>query len=296
MGGNAFPHLSLVRVKREDVFPTVQHVVNTLALPGFDFKYACDNLMGSAGKQEDSGDLDFAMNDRKARFVGEPDLPVFDLREVAERCREVLPAGQVTTKGLKGGQFQTAWPVAGDVSKGFVQVDFVAGDPEWLKFSHWSPGKDFSPWKGVMVSTMLGVLAKMRKDFEAFDEDGERYTRVGLHYDLELGLHRKWKLRLRKGQGLSEVDADTFETKVGGPRFARLGHVTNPRVVLRLLFGTDVLPFEVDTFERLVALVKQLMPDRFDEAKERFLEAFSRSAGKNDYSVEEVANADVWNV
>lgn len=296
MGGNAFPHLSLVRVKREHVFPTVQHVVNRLALPGFTYDYACKNLMGSAGKQDDSGDLDFAMNDRKARFVGESDLPVFDLREVAARCREVLPSTQVTTKGLKGGQFQTAWPVAGDVSKGFVQVDFVSGDPEWLKFSHWSPGKDFSPWKGVMVSTMLGVLAKMRKDFEAFDEDGERYARVGLHYDLELGLHRKWKLRLRKGQGLSEVDADVFETKVGGPRYGRLGYVTDPHDVLRMLFGEDVLTQEVATFEKLLVMVKMTMPDRFDEAKERFLEAFSRSAGKNDYSVEEVSQSDVWNV
>lgn len=295
MGGNAFPHLSMVRVKREDVFPTVHFVVNTLNLPGFDMMYAAGNLMGSAGKQDDSGDLDFAMNNRKARFFGEFNLPVFDLRQVAARCREVLPEGHVSTKTLKGGQFQSAWPVAGDPAKGYVQVDFVAGDPEWLKFSHYSPGKDLSPWKGVMMSTMLGVVAKMHKDLELFDSEGVRYARVGLHFDLELGLHRKWKLRLRPGQGLSSVDPDVFETKVDAPRFARLGYVTNPQAVVQMLFGPAANVAELVTFEDTVRMVRRWNPERFEEAKERFLEAFTRSAGANDYNVEDVRHSDVWN-
>lgn len=296
MGGNAFPHLTMVRVKREDVLPTVQYVVTQLSLPGFTLDYAMSNLMGSAGKQADSGDLDFAMNTTKARFYGQADLPVFDLRVVAARCRDVLPDGHVNTKTLKGGQFQTAFPVAGDPLKGYVQVDFVSGDPEWLQFSHYSPGKDRSPWKGVMVSTMLGVLAKMRKDLELFDENGDRYARVGLHYDLEKGLHRKWKLRLRPGQGLSEVHPDVFETRVPEtPRFARLGYVTQPEAVLHLLFGQDVACDSVQTFEDLLRVVHATDHSRCLEAKERFLEAFKRSAGANDYKVDDVRDSDVWN-
>ena len=187
MGGNAFPNLQMVRVKREHVAPTVEFVVRSLAMPGFDLAYAMDSLMGSAGKQADSGDLDFALNNQAARFVGEPDLPVFNLKAFVERARAVLPQGHVQTKTLKGGQFQTAFPVAGDPALGYVQVDFVAGNPKWLKFSHFSPGKDVSPYKGVMMSTMLGVLAKMRKDFELFEGD-ERVARVGLRFDLEKGL------------------------------------------------------------------------------------------------------------
>lgn len=295
MGGNAFPGLQLVRVRREDVTSTVHHVVTVMNMPGFDMVYAMDNLMGSAGKQDDSGDLDFALNNRPARFHGEVDLPVFNLRAFAARAREVLPQGHVQTKTLKGGQFQTAFPVAGDPSKGFVQVDFLSGAPEWLKFSHFSPGKDNSPYKGVMVSTMLGVLAKMRKDFELLDANGERLARVGLRYDLEQGLYRQWKLRKREGQGMSVVTADEFETAVAtSPRFVRLNHVTEPHEVLRLLFQSPVTPEEVNTFEKLVAKVRQVLPDRFEEARERFLEAFSRSAGKNDYSVDEVASDAVW--
>lgn len=294
MGGNAFPGLPMVRVRREDVASTVDHVVAVMNMPEFTREYAMNNLMGSAGKQDDSGDLDFAMNNRPARFYGEADLPVFSLKDFAERARAVLPQGHVQTKTLKGGQFQTAFPVAGDPTKGYVQVDFVAGVPEWLKFSHFSPGKDFSPYKGVMVSTMLGVLAKMQKDFELEDEQG-RYARVGLRYDLEKGLYRQWKLRKRDGQGMSVVTADEFETAVAtGPRFARLYHVTEPSEVLRLLFGRPVTLEEVNTFEKLVAKVREVYPERFEEARERFLEAFSRSAGKNDYTLEEVSSDSVW--
>jgi len=294
MGGNAFPGLQLVRVRREYVAPTVQHVVDSLQLPGFDMAYAMDNLMGSAGKQDDSGDLDFAMNNKTVRFVGEQVLPVFKLREVAERAREVLPQGHVLTKTLKGGQFQTAFPVAGDPLLGYVQVDFVEGEPAWLKFSHFSPGKDNSPYKGVLLSTMLGVLAKMHKDFELVDDQG-RFARVGLRFDLEKGLYRQWKLRKRDGNGMSVVTGDEFETAVAtGPRFARLSHVTAPCAVLGLLFKSPVSPVEVDTFEKLVAKVREVMPDRFAEARERFLEAFTRSAGKNDYTLEELASDPVW--
>jgi len=294
MGGNAFPGLQMVRVRREDVASTVNHVVSVMNMPGFDMAYAMDNMMGSAGKQADSGDLDFALNNKAARFHGEADLPVFSLRAFAERAREVLPPGHVQTKTLKGGQFQTAFPVAGDPQKGFVQVDFVAGNPEWLKFSHFSPGKDNSPYKGVMLSTMLGVLAKMHKDFELL-QDGVRVARVGFRFDLEKGLYRQWKMLKRDGQGMNVVTADEFETSVpGAPRFPRLNHVTEPSAVLELLFGTPVDHPEVNTFEKLVSKVRAVMPDRFDEARERFLEAFSRSAGKNDYSVDDVALDPVW--
>jgi hypothetical protein len=142
---------------------------------------------------------------------------------------------------------------------------------------------------------MLGVLAKMHKDFELLDEQGERFARVGLRFDLEKGLYRQWKLRKREGHGMSVVTADEFETAVAtSPRFVRLSHVTEPSEVLRLLFGTPVDHEEVNTFEKLVAKVRAVMPDRFDEARERFLEAFTRSAGKNDYTLDEVASDPVW--
>lgn len=75
MGGNAFKKLELQRVHRDDVPATVNHVVNTLDCPGFTHEYATQSLMGSTGKKETSGDIDFCMNTHKARFVGEESYP-----------------------------------------------------------------------------------------------------------------------------------------------------------------------------------------------------------------------------
>lgn len=291
MGGNAFPRLSMVRVQRQHVLPTVEYVVRSLNIPGFTLDYACANLMGSAGKQDSSGDLDFALNNREARFYGEAELPLFELREVAARCRQVLPADCIQTRHVAGGQLQTAWYVAGDASLGQVQVDFISGDTQWLKFSHWSPGKDVSPWKGVMVSTMLGVLAKVNKDFESYCGD-IRTARIGWHYDLEKGLHRKWRMQMREGMGLTDVGADYFETHVpDAPRISRTGYLTDPEVVLSVLFRKPTAPSEVDTFEKVVEQVKACYPDECDDIFDRFADSFMRSAGKRDYTLEQVYGA-----
>lgn len=295
MGGNAFPRLDVRRVHRDHIKPTVEFLVETMNFPGFTREYAMDSIMGSAGKQESSGDLDFAMNTLAPRFVGQAELPVFDLRAFARRMREVLPQDHMSTKTLNGGQFQSAWPILGDPVNGFVQCDFLAGDPEWLKFSHWSPGKDNSPWKGVFISTMYGVLAKRLKDFEAFvdnDPEKERLARVGWHFDLELGLHRKWKMQRRVGQGISDVGPDAVETRFADcPRLPRLGYLTNPTVVLSVLFESPTVHSDVDTFEKVVQKLRNRFPEEFDDLKERFLEALMRSAARNEYTKEEMADA-----
>lgn len=309
MGGNAFPNLTVVRVRREYIAATLDHVADQLAFPGLTRNYMDENLLGSAGKQATSGDLDVALNSRRPQFVGEPDLPVFDLRALAARCREVLPDGHVQTRTLGADFFCTAWPVAGDPQKGYVQVDFMLGDPRWLKFSHWSPG-DKSEFKGVALSTLWGVMAKMRKDFEAFD-DGSfnmgdqpwnpederlRIARVGLAYNLEKGLHRKWEVQLRKGQGVATVSPEVFETRMPlAPRFGRTGYLTDPDTVLTMLYGVSTVESDVPTFELALARLREVMPDRFAEARERFLEAFNRSSGANGHDMALVSQHPVWN-
>lgn len=309
MGGNAFPNLNVSRVNREDIKATLNDVATRMNFPGVTLEYLESNLLGSAGKQATSGDLDVAFNNKVARFVGEEDLPVFDLRAMAKRCREVLPEGHVNTRTLNSDFFNTAWPVAGDFSKGLVQVDFMSGDPRWLKFSHYSPGLDRSEFKGVALSTMWGVLAKMHKDFEMF-EDGSynfgdqpfnpadnrlRTARVGLAYNLEKGLMRKWEVCLRKNQGVATVSREVFETRVKeAPRFPDLGYMTDPDAVLSLLYGHHTVEADVTTFEEAVARLKTYRPECFKEARERFLEAFARSSGANGHNMEETANHPVW--
>jgi hypothetical protein len=295
MGGNAFPNLPLRRVKREEIHATLQCVVDTLQYPLLTLPYVLDNLMGSSGRQESSGDLDLAINDHRATFHGEVDLPVFDLAGIAARAQEILPRGHVKTKTLKGGQVQTAFPIMGDPRNGLVQVDLIAGKADWLKFTHHSPGLDVSPYKGVMISTMLMVLAKMRRDLEILDSEGQMQALVGMRLGIEKGLSRQWMVRLDGDQHLRAVRANEFETLVQHPvRFARLRDLNDPEEVLRILLGQEVHREEVDTFEKMVGKMREVMPERMAEARDLFLEMYRRSSARG-IGLEEVAQLSLWN-
>lgn len=298
MGGNVFKDLPIVRLHRTDLNDLLYQIVDGLNCPGFTIDYAKSSLLGSVGKQETSGDVDFAVNSYKSQFVGEKELSVFRMSDIMIASRKTLPMNRIrpsipnnqlyqftTTRT----QFYTAWMVGGKTD-GLVQVDFIYGKHEWLMFSHFSPGKDISPWKGVLLSTALGVLAKVRKDYELINEADEQVARVGLYVDLEKGLHRKWKIRLQTNQGPSEVPPDLFETKHSyAPRFSRLGYVNTPDEVLRILFRTRVTKEEVNTFEKFCVVTREcLSDDDFCTFKEKFIEAFTRSAGKNDYTIEDI--------
>lgn len=299
MGGKAFPSPPLRRIKRKEIETTLEYLVEVLSFPDLTMEYVMGNLMGSLGKQEDSGDIDIALNNRPCLFVGQPDLPVFSLRQLAERAREVLGDQFVSTKTLKGGQIQTAFPISGNAENGRVQVDFISGNPAWLKFTHYSPGLDNSPFKGVFISTMLGVLAKMRPVFkltEMRDREEVTVARVGYHYDLELGLYRRWARLKPKAKYLSEMDPDVFEALTPeAPRFARLGYVDDPEQTLEMVFGRPVSLEEVNTFERLVQLVKShYTEEEQEQVRDRFCHALMRSGAKKSHTLEELLDLDVW--
>lgn len=298
MGGNAFPHLNLTRIKKQDISATTHFIVDTLQLNGFTYDYAMSALMGSSGKRETSGDLDYCMNTHTARFVGEPNLPVFDKYQVLDRIRTVLTSDFVNSKTFKMGNLMTAWPIAGDPSNGYIQVDFVFGKFETLQFTHYSPNQDESEFKGVFLSQAMGVLAKMKKDWEAHDpQTGERVARVGLHLSLELGLFRKWEVRKRPGMGASKCDPDEFETRFAdAPRFTRLGYVESPQEIVRMLFGPNVQVEDINTFEKFVEVLRNQMPERYGEFWERFLESAggSQISKANNYDPVWLANHPVW--
>jgi hypothetical protein len=274
MGGNAFKNLELRRIKREEIPATLQDIARVLGKYGLTMDYLKNNLMGSTGKKPDSGDIDIAVDEKS-----------MDLHDILPSLRSYLGDDQIVSKGLKGGQVNTAWPIQGDEKKGLIQVDFISGNPEWLKFSHHSPGEK-SAYPGVYISTAMGVLAKMNKDYEAHDDAGERTARVGLQYDLERGLHRSWQRQKVKGQGPSKVSADDWETNVTPPpgekfppRFTRINYVDNPEAVLDMLLP-GVKPKDVDTFEKLYSVIKKhpKYRDDIDQFKERFAIAVNKSS------------------
>ena len=292
MGGNAFKTLDISRIKREDIQPTLQYESGCI---GIDYDYMVNNLLGSAGKQQDSGDLDIALDD----LVYSKQT----LRDIAETVRSQSGDAYVSTKTLKGGQIQTAWAVVSSTKiwrpGKLVQVDFQLGDPEWLKFTHYSPGLDRSPYKGVFVSQCLGVLAKMKRDWtypEGAIKD-DRVWEVSWAYNLEKGLKRRWRCRKQPDQNMSEVEADWFETNcpVVPPRFVRTGYITDPEEAVRLLLGQGVLPSHIETFEQLWDLLWRVHSQEFmDELTPRFQASFFRSGGKRDHTIAELEAMSIF--
>jgi hypothetical protein len=299
MGGNAFPNINIVRIKREDIYPTVNIIVDKLEYPGFTFDYAISALMGSAGKQETSGDLDFALNNTPYTIIGQVERPVFNIHDFYKRCVKVIPLSHISSKTIKSGQIQTAWPINGQDHNGFVQCDFIVGDFDWLQFSHYSPGADKSPWKGVFISTLLGVLAKQHVDYLVVDEtkldskgQPEIIYKVGLYYDIEKGLHRQWKLKRTPEQKISSVDPEMFETRNPlAPRFARIGYIKNPSQVLKMLFNYPVSLDQVDTFEKLRDQIKIHFSNSYDKIAKMAIDSLLRSAAKKEYTLEQLTYA-----
>lgn len=134
--------------------------------------------LGSVGKKQFSGDIDVAINIPPEEFdqFGEKlkSSPLFSYVEktsvyitkikiqnydpnrpyINPRTKEEEPAPQPRT--------------------GFVQLDFMPGDPGWLKTYYHSPSEEESEYKGVFRNILLSTIAAVydRKDSEETIDDG----------------------------------------------------------------------------------------------------------------------------
>ena len=306
MGGNAFSNPKLRRIRREEIGPTLKNFVQQLNYPNFNWIYVNQNIMGSAGKQADSGDLDLAMDERE--------FDLDDLRIIANKWSNIQGQNAVASKHLKIGQLNLLVPIVN--SDEFVQVDLILGPRDWLKFAHHSPGKDTSFYKGVFISTLLGVMAKFKKDYELRVPEGSpwakgddtRIAEVIWAYNLENGIHRKWRLKLKPKENLREVDPDFWESNLqriaqkagvdvnGVPRFTRTGYITNPEDVVRILIDGTVTPADIDTFEKLVSVVKsKVAPEEWQTIKNKTVEALWRSSIKKEFnSLDDIKNLSIF--
>lgn len=245
MGGNAFNNVS--RIARDDIEPTIRNLVAVLDHPYFTVEYATSNFLGSVGKQATSGDIDIAL-DHKV-------FSISDLRAFNNRLSSVL--GVHETVFRPNGNFLTcSFPIHGKSER--IQIDFLIGSSEWLKFTHFSAGEK-SNFKGMWRQIFLCSLALFTRDYTLYRK-GELIAGVKWCINLEHGLHRMWTLKLRKGDKYpSSVDPDYWETHLpiesNPPRFSRVGFIDVPSDCVRILFGEDVTVQDIETFEGLCDIV-----------------------------------------
>ena len=143
-GGNVFKNEKgeplTQRITRDNVVPTVQWLEK---LTGINL---VDNMLGTNGRKETSGDLDLAVDETK-----------IDKQTLINQ----LLGKKVKAEDLRksGDSVHYKAPILGDEANGYVQVDFMFGDPEWQKFSL-TGSPEGSPYKGLHRHILLSSIAK----------------------------------------------------------------------------------------------------------------------------------------
>jgi hypothetical protein len=143
-GGNVFKNAdgseATTRIARDNVVPTVQWLEGLTGLS------LVDNMLGTTGKKESSGDLDLAVDATKV-------------------SKDVL-IQQLLVKGIdqadirkSGDSVHLKTPILGDPNNGYVQTDFMFGNPEWQRWSLRGAGEG-SPYKGVHRQVLMASIAK----------------------------------------------------------------------------------------------------------------------------------------
>lgn len=150
-GGNVFKGSDKVsltkRIDKSDVFPTVEWLEYITDLP------LMDNMLGTTGKKSSSGDIDLAVDSQK---ISKDEL--VKMLVIWCNSHELNPKEFIKKSG-ESVHFKT--PIKGSFNNGFVQTDFMFGDPEWMKFSM-QGGLEGSPYRGEHRHILLASIARFK--------------------------------------------------------------------------------------------------------------------------------------
>ncbi len=151
MGGQVFKDdagsVLTVSIKKADVLPTIEWLETVTGLELTDY------MLGTTGKKETSGDLDLAVDANKVN----KDEFIARLSEYIAK-KGGNPKDWIRKSGISV-HFKT--PVKGDEELGYVQTDFMFGEPEWMKWSM-TGGREGSELKGSHRHIILASIAKAR--------------------------------------------------------------------------------------------------------------------------------------
>ena len=143
MGGNVFKVAganTTGRINKADVIPTVKWLEQLTGL------HLLNNMLGSTGYKDTSGDIDLAVDDTQ-------------LTKDALVSR--LLAQNISKADIKksGDSVHLKTPINGIVKNGYVQTDFMFGDVQWQKFSMMGSPVN-SKYKGMHRHLLLASIAK----------------------------------------------------------------------------------------------------------------------------------------
>jgi hypothetical protein len=277
--GKSTAHMGTTRASANDIKSALKFVAKHA---GLDLDEIKTSLIGStektlAGKQQDSGDIDIAVEEGSV-----------DREAVIQKMLDATGTDEIHRAGA--GVFSFAVPVPGDRK---VQVDLMfVPSKKWAKFSfHSAPD---SKYKGAVRSllfvNMMKQIFEPGKDLEVKDpEDGEPVIRVRRSFKADVGLERLFKVRpMRKdGKGRTKNLAKATAEEVSA-ELKRMGldhkfdpssdPITDPDQAASLMFGKGVKAKDVMSVEQIVNIIRKrkdastIFKNTMDDLKEQGLE------------------------
>jgi len=235
--GGAMPGVGPIHIS--EIEPTLDALEKVL---GIDLK---NNVLGSVGKKEFSGDIDVALQ------IDTDKIPEFTKRlEKTPLILDIAKSSVIMTK---------VQIVDYDESKttskprtGYVQVDFMPGDPEWMKTYYHSPRETESKYKGVFRNLMLASIAGVfdRQDSEQTLDDGRALESKRWMFSPTEGLIKVRRTPVPKKTG------DGYTKKNENEKISK--GIKNAEEIAKTL-GLDSAK-DLNSFESLLAAVKKNYP------------------------------------
>jgi hypothetical protein len=170
-----------------------------------------NNTLGSVGKREFSGDIDVALK------IDTDDLPTFIKKlENSHQILGVAKSSIIMTK-VKISNFDKS-KEDGRPRTGYVQVDFMPGDPDWMKTYYHSPNEKDSQYKGVYRNILIASIAGQYniESSEETIEDGRPVSSERFMWSPRDGLVRVTRTPVPKknGDGYTQKNNNKI---IGGP-------------------------------------------------------------------------------
>ena len=259
-GGNAFSDVGTIHIS--EIEPTLHWMEKEFSMSNLS-----DRVLGSVGKSEYSGDIDVAVDPSKT-----------DMKELAVMLRTKL--GDQSVTGVAG-NVSVRVPIAHyDKTKdgrqprtGFVQVDFLPGEPGWMKTFYHSPG-DQSKYKGVHRNLALAGLASLlgAKSTKELDDFDRPISTVRWSWGVKNALVKVKKTSRKNKQTGKYVRAQDTEI-LGEP-------VRDPKKVAHILFKGKAGPEALGSLETIIDAVKKTYSKQEqDSAYKQIAQSFANANG-----------------
>lgn len=220
-----------------EIEPTLTALEKVL---GVDLK---NNALGSVGKKEFSGDIDIALK------IDAEQIPEFmDKLSKIPEISDIKKTSVIMAK-VKIVGYDPRKQAEGKDRTGYVQVDFMPGDPDWMKVFYHAPHEKDSKYKGVMRTRLLSTIAAIynQDNSEATINDGRPLESKRFMFSPQDGLVRILRTPMpnKKGDGYTKQNKNEV---IDGP------WKTADKIADILNLGTGD---DLDSFETLYNAVKK---------------------------------------